>query len=124
MLGPPLTSAACGPLDAHEIANAVGVTATSSLNVITTFASSATSFWLASGVVSVTVGAGSAGGPPHGMPPLAAPGVEATRTKSTLLSFVSQPSGTRLMLSGPVGGRAAVSVGALVPSEYPGTKPS
>ena len=71
-----MTAASCGPLDAHEIANAVGVTATSSLNVTATFASSATSFWLASGVVSVTVGAASAGGPPHGIPPLAAPGVD------------------------------------------------
>ena len=95
---------------------APAATSTGSLNVIVTSLASAT--WVAPlpGLVPVTDGAASAGGPPHGVPPFDAPGVIAARPKSFALLSVSQPSGVR---ASPSPTLLATSLVAFAPSVTP-----
>ncbi len=92
--GPPLTVEPCAALAVHVMLTGLPASVTSSLNVISTFALSGT--WVApfDGLVAVTLGAASTGGPPQGVPPFELPGVAGPSVKSTAFWSVSQPSGT------------------------------
>jgi hypothetical protein len=63
VVGPPLATAVCAPVSAHEIVNHEPVTFTGSLKVIETFALRATLLVLFAGLLEATVGAASPGGP-------------------------------------------------------------
>src|SRR6266550_4668283 len=89
--GPPLWTAACGPLASHAIPYQAGVTSTGSLNVIVTFVLKPTPTAPASGEFAVTAGALSPVQKWNGDALLR--GVDASASKSAELSSVSvQPS--------------------------------